>query len=56
VGSLSLESEDFADLTRFVLDVANTHCGGKIVSLLEGGYNPAMLAESVRVHLERMMT
>jgi acetoin utilization deacetylase AcuC-like enzyme len=52
VGSLSLESEDFADLTRLVLDIANTHCGGKVVSLLEGGYNPAMLAESVEVHLE----
>ncbi len=56
VGSLSLESEDFADLTRFVLDVANTHCGGKVVSLLEGGYNPAMLAESVEVHLESLLT
>jgi acetoin utilization deacetylase AcuC-like enzyme len=55
VGSLSLESEDFADLTSFVLDVANTHCGGKIVSLLEGGYNPAMLAESVEVHLKGLM-
>lgn len=56
VGSLSLESEDFADLTRYVLDIANTHCGGKAVSLLEGGYNPAMLAESVRVHLEELQS
>lgn len=55
VGSLSLESEDFADLTRFVLDVANTHCGGKVVSLLEGGYNPAMLAQSVEVHLKTLL-
>ena len=55
VGSLSLESEDFADLTRLVLEVANTHCGGKVVSLLEGGYNPAMLAESVEVHLETLL-
>ncbi len=54
VGSLSLESEDFADLTRFVLDVANTHCEGRIVSLLEGGYNPPMLAESVQAHLETL--
>ncbi len=55
VGSLSLESEDFADLTRYVLDVANTHCAGKAVSLLEGGYNPAMLAECVGVHLGEML-
>jgi acetoin utilization deacetylase AcuC-like enzyme len=55
VGSLSLESEDFAELTRFVLSVAKTHCDGKVVSLLEGGYNPPALAESVRVHLEALL-
>jgi acetoin utilization deacetylase AcuC-like enzyme len=55
VGSLGLESEDFADLTRLVLDVAGTHCGGKVVSLLEGGYNPAMLAESVEAHLGELL-
>jgi acetoin utilization deacetylase AcuC-like enzyme len=55
VGSLSLESEDFATLTKLVLDVANTHCDGRIVSLLEGGYDPAMLAESVREHLETLL-
>ncbi|MGC1276018.1 MAG: histone deacetylase [Planctomycetaceae bacterium] len=54
VGSLSLESEDFTDLTRLVLDVANTHAGGRIVSLLEGGYNPPILAECVQTHLEAL--
>ncbi len=39
IGSLGLESEDFRDLTRLVLDCADQYCGGKIVSLLEGGYN-----------------
>jgi acetoin utilization deacetylase AcuC-like enzyme len=50
VGNLGLESEDFADLTRMITAVADQHCGGKIVSLLEGGYNVERLAESVELH------
>ncbi len=52
VGSLGLESEDFADLTQMVLDVAAQHCNGRLVSLLEGGYNVDALAESVLLHLK----
>lgn len=55
VGSLGLESEDFAHLTRLVLDVAKTHSEGRLVSLLEGGYDPPMLAESVQAHLEAII-
>jgi acetoin utilization deacetylase AcuC-like enzyme len=54
VGSLGLESEDFGPLTRVVRDIAATHAGGRIVSVLEGGYHPAALAESVRVHLDEL--
>lgn len=55
VGSLGLEVEDFATLTRSVLEVANSHAGGKLVSLLEGGYNPPILAECVAVHLQELL-
>jgi acetoin utilization deacetylase AcuC-like enzyme len=55
VGSLGLESEDFAELTQSVLDVAETHCDGRLVSLLEGGYHLAALPESVCVHLETLL-
>ena len=34
------------------MEIAATHCDGRIVSLLEGGYNPEALAESVEIHLE----
>lgn len=51
VGSLSLESEDFAPLTRLVQQIADTHSHGRLISLLEGGYHTDMLAESVEVHL-----
>jgi acetoin utilization deacetylase AcuC-like enzyme len=46
IGSLGLETEDFEPLTKLVAQVAYQHCGGKIVSLLEGGYNVEKLAES----------
>jgi acetoin utilization deacetylase AcuC-like enzyme len=55
VGSLGLESEDFQTLTRVALDIAGTHCGGRLVSCLEGGYDLAALAESVRIHLETLL-
>lgn len=54
VGSLQLEVEDFAALTDIVLDVAAVHAEGRVVSVLEGGYNPPMLAESVKLHLRRL--
>ena len=55
VGSLGLEVEDFSRLTQTVLGVAREYAGGRVVSLLEGGYNPARLAESVEVHLREML-
>ena len=55
IGSLGLEVEDFADLTKYVLDVASVHAGGRVVSLLEGGYNPQRLAESVAEHLSGLL-
>ena len=55
VGNLGLESEDFIALTDAVLDVADVHCGGRVVSVLEGGYHVEMLAECVALHLERML-
>ncbi|MBI1902453.1 MAG: histone deacetylase [Planctomycetia bacterium] len=55
IGSLGLESEDFATLTNLVLAVAKTHAEGRVVSVLEGGYNPEMLAESVELHVRGLL-
>lgn len=55
IGSLGLEVEDFVDMTRFLKQVAATHCQGRLVSCLEGGYNLAALAESVAAHLKELM-
>ena len=54
VGANGFESSDFGTLTRIMLDIANVHCEGRIVSLLEGGYNPDALAESVECHLQTL--
>ncbi|MCH9656973.1 MAG: histone deacetylase [Planctomycetes bacterium] len=54
IGSLGLESDDFGELTQLVLNVANEYCDGRVVSLLEGGYNPEKLAESVVSHLYKL--
>jgi acetoin utilization deacetylase AcuC-like enzyme len=55
VGSLGLETEDFEPMTRLLVEVADQHCGGRIVSLLEGGYNVRALAESVQCHMEALV-
>jgi acetoin utilization deacetylase AcuC-like enzyme len=55
VGSLGLETEDFIPLTREVLEVAETYAEGKLVSVLEGGYDPQILADCVEVHLAEML-
>ena len=56
IGSLGLETEDFALLTRSVRRIAAGHCGGRVVSLLEGGYHPQRLAESVGLHLGELLS
>jgi acetoin utilization deacetylase AcuC-like enzyme len=55
IGSLQLETEDFAELTGIVKQIAAAHTGGKLLSVLEGGYHPDRLAESVGLHLKGLM-
>lgn len=55
IGSLGLEVEDFVEMTRFIKQVAATHCQGRLVSALEGGYNLNVLAESVEAHLSVLL-
>ncbi len=55
IGSLGLETEDFGTLTQMVKSAALAECDGRIVSLLEGGYDPKALADSVQIHLNELM-
>jgi acetoin utilization deacetylase AcuC-like enzyme len=54
IGNLGLATEDYAEMTRLVCDVADAYAGGRIVSCLEGGYNVDALAASVRMHLHAL--
>jgi acetoin utilization deacetylase AcuC-like enzyme len=55
IGSLELETEDFETLTDLVLDVADSYAEGRVVSVLEGGYNPGVLAGCVELHLKTLL-
>jgi acetoin utilization deacetylase AcuC-like enzyme len=50
-----VETEDFAWLTAALMEVADRHCGGRIVSLLEGGYDLDALAASAAAHVRTLM-
>jgi len=56
IGALGLAVEDFGTLTQRLLEVARVYCGGRVVSLLEGGYHLQRLAECVTLHLETLLS
>jgi acetoin utilization deacetylase AcuC-like enzyme len=47
-----LTSEAFGHMTRALVDLANQHCEGRVISILEGGYDLVGLSEGVQAHLE----
>ena len=54
MGGWGLVEADYAWLTQALVRIANTHAKGRIVSLLEGGYEPQALARSVAAHLTEL--
>jgi len=55
LGCFNLTDICFSRLTRMAMDIADTHCNGRLVSLLEGGYNVYGLAEAVAAHVSALM-
>ena len=55
LGGLSLVEEDFGWATAKLMEVAEKRAGGRVVSLLEGGYDLQGLARSVAAHMKRLM-
>jgi acetoin utilization deacetylase AcuC-like enzyme len=51
IGGFTLEPAHFARLTHEVVERTQASAGGRVVSLLEGGYNPAELGRCVTAHL-----
>jgi acetoin utilization deacetylase AcuC-like enzyme len=55
LASLDLGEEEFGWVSRKLMEVAARHCAGRIVSVLEGGYDLTGLADSVRAHVDALM-
>ncbi len=55
MSTLHLTDDDYGWLTGELVQIANTHAQGRIVSMLEGGYEPHALARSVVRHLDVLL-
>ena len=51
LANINLESEDFFQITKNIVELANVHSKGRIISFLEGGYDLQALSESIKQHL-----
>ena len=54
LANINLESEDFYEITKKIVELANVHCLGRIISFLEGGYDLVALSESIKEHLRAL--
>lgn len=55
LAQLRLETPDYAWITERLVEAADRHCGGRIVSVLEGGYDLNALAASAAMHVRGLM-
>jgi acetoin utilization deacetylase AcuC-like enzyme len=54
LGRFRLTDDDFAELTRIVLAIAREHAGGRVISVLEGGYDLYGLATASVAHVRAL--
>jgi acetoin utilization deacetylase AcuC-like enzyme len=54
LGQMGLVEADYAYITKRLMEVADRHAQGRIVSTLEGGYNLSALARSVAAHVKTL--
>jgi acetoin utilization deacetylase AcuC-like enzyme len=54
LAGMALSEAGYREMTAIVRQAADAHCGGRIVSVLEGGYDLKALASSVEAHLEAL--
>ncbi|WP_120496974.1 histone deacetylase family protein [Kiloniella sp. EL199] len=55
LASLNLEDEDFGWVSKRIVELSQDLCDGRLVSVLEGGYNTDALARSVALHVKALM-
>ena len=54
LANINLESKDFFKITKNIVDIANIHSKGRVLSFLEGGYDLQALSESTIEHLNAL--
>ena len=54
VGSMAMTEDGFRALSRGLVEIAERWCNGRVLSFLEGGFEPDSLAKSARVHVEEL--
>ena len=54
LGRFTLSDQDFTELTNLVLEIADKHAGGRLVSVLEGGYNLSGLGLAAAAHVKAL--
>ncbi|MDA7580923.1 histone deacetylase family protein [Candidatus Pelagibacter sp.] len=55
LAQFQLESKDFYEITKRTLELSKLHCNGKVVSILEGGYDLNALKESTTMHVNALL-
>ena len=55
LAQLQLESKDFYNITKRTLELSKQYCDGKVVSILEGGYDLSALQESTEMHVKALL-
>jgi len=55
LAQFQLESKDFYEITKRTLESSNLYCNGKVVSILEGGYDLLALQESTEMHVKALL-
>ena len=55
LGCFAITDQGYQTLTRMVMDIARRHCNGRIVSILEGGYNLEGLASASVAHVGTLL-
>ncbi|HTQ53081.1 MAG TPA: histone deacetylase [Bryobacteraceae bacterium] len=56
LGRFTLSDDDFADLTALMLELADQYAGGRLVSVLEGGYDLQGLASAALAHVSALIS
>lgn len=54
IGGMHVTARAFGAMTDLLIEAAERHCGGRLLSLLEGGYDPEGLASCVAAHLRSL--